>query len=231
MRAAIVVCLITAPAIAHAHPRHCEEVSSVVGDQQCSRFGDRWSGVTLGWELGMTTSTFQLDPIDEDVMTRDGARHVSATAQPDMTVGASLRLVYNLTPHFHLVSELVGARLLGEPNLTVASPREMSPIAGTFRGYRTTDLLGAGAHTSVAGITLGSELGIGPRVLLFETAQLPGTWFGQGGLAVAARVTASMWLSPHWSLGALVSTDMLARQERTVTLSLGLHAFPFDGGR
>jgi hypothetical protein len=80
-------------------------------------------------------------------------------------------------------------------------------------------------------LVLGTELAFGPRLVAFSDDRLPGVLFGQGGPVLEARAHASVWLSMHWTTGVMLATSMLARDDVSITFALGLHAFPYDGGR
>ena len=237
MRCAVIAAILATPAVAVAGHRHCSETSTVVGYQQCSRFGAGWAGATLGWELGLTVQSFRFEAVDRDVdVARAGqttAYHVTSTAEPGAATALTLRNLYNLTEHVHVATELAFGHLVDEPRLAIGPvAREMTPMETTSRGWLFGGLLAVGVHASPLGsVTVGTEIGFGPRMIVFETAQLPGTLFGQGGPALEARVHAALWVSPHWTIGALVSTNVLAADEHSLTLALGLHAFPYDGGR
>jgi hypothetical protein len=92
-------------------------------------------------------------------------------------------------------------------------------------------MLAAGMRQSVGLVTLGTELAFGPRSEVYTNAALPGATFVQFGLAFEARANASVWLSPHWSTGVMLATSLLDRNDVSITLALGVHAFPYDGGR
>src|SRR5947207_15978026 len=81
MRRAILIIALATSSPALAGHRHCEETSSVVGYQQCSRFGAMWGGATLAWELGVTAQRFRFDAIDHDVgVTGYGTVHLPSPA-------------------------------------------------------------------------------------------------------------------------------------------------------
>ena len=222
-----IVVLSTSPAI--AHPRHCDEESDVVGYQRCSRFGTGWSGErTLAWELGATMLRMPFDAVDRTV----DAGHVIAPAGTAAVSAIRLRNIYNLARHFYIATELSLGKLTGAPELVIEpAARDIMSLDGGTHGTLFDGMLAAGTRASLGPVAVGSELAFGPRVLIYSKADLPGVLFGQGGVALEARVHASVWLSPHWSAGVMLATSVLERDDVSITCGLGLHAFPFDGGR
>lgn len=226
--AAAVVGVALSSATALAHPHSCHEVSETLGHQVCSRFGAGWSGATLAWELGWTSQRMPLDAIDRDTV----AGRATAAASVVDAQGLRLRSLYDLLDHFYVATELVAGRFAG-PRLAVAAAplaRVMAPTDDT-RGSMFGGVLAAGGRASLGPLVLRSELAFGSRFALFSDPHVPATLFGQGNVVLEARASASAWLSMHWSAGVVVATSLRERDDVAITVNLGLHALPFDGGR
>jgi hypothetical protein len=226
MRLAILTIMLAAAPAAAGH-RVCHEDSAVVGYQRCSRFGTEWSGATLSWELGSAWLRFPLDAIDR--MTSTG--HVVAPASTGTATALRLRDLYGFTEHFYVASELTFGWMTTMPLLDVAPTRGAMPTGDGTNGYLGAGMLAAGLRSSLGPITLGSELAFGARLAVFSSDRVPGVLFGQGGPILEARAHANVWLSMHWSLSTMLATSVVERGDTSITVSLGLHAFPFDGGR
>lgn len=234
MRAAWIMALLglSSPAMAG---RHCAEVSAVVGYQRCSRFGTEWTGGTLSWELGLTIQRIPFDPIDKDVDVMQAGNRTSYRVHAPGSIGSAtglrLRDIYGLADHFYVTSELTLGRLTVGPQLDISPvARTAMPIENATTGVLVEGLLAAGARSSLGVVHLGTELAFGPRAVLYSNDRLQGALFNQSGLLVEARAHASMWLSMHWTIGVMAATSVIDRHDVSMTLSLGLHAFPYDGG-
>ncbi len=224
MKVLLVIVALSSPAIAG---RRCDEQSTVVGHQRCTRFGAGWSGATLSWEFGATALRVPLDAIARDTPTG----HVTAAATTVVATAGRLRDLYGFGEHFYLASELTLGRLT-PPNLTIDPvARETMPFTAQDRGWLFEGMLAAGTRSSVGPIVLGTELAFGTRLMIFSDHRIPAVLFGQGGPVLEARAHASVWLSMHWSAGLMLATSVVERDDISLTISLGLHAFPFDGGR
>jgi len=235
MKTTVVALIVLATSSAIAG-HHCVEESEVVGYQRCSRFGVGWTGRTLGWELGATMLRVPIDPIDRDVeVMRNGATSSYRVVTPPSlgaATGLRLRNLYGLTDHFYLATELTLGHLTAMPSLGIEPVvRDTMPVDDTTTGWLFGGMLAAGVRSSAGIVALGGELAFGPRAVVFSNSSLPGVLFGQGGPALEARAHASVWLSMHWTIGAMAATSVFDRHDVSMTLTLGLHAFPFDGGR
>lgn len=225
--------LVFATSPAFAGHRHCTEQSDVVGYQHCSRFGlTGWTGRTLSWELGVTMQRIQFGSIDQDVQSGSSSNHFVARRVLGSATGARLRNLYGLTDHFYLATELTFGRLMTAPQLAITpTAREVMPVANTTTGSLFEGLLAAGTRSSLGFLTLGTELAFGPRMILFSSSRLPSALFYQGGPTLEARAHASIWLSMHWTIGVMAAASAFDRHDVSITFGLGLHAFPYDGGR
>ncbi|MEO8846892.1 MAG: hypothetical protein ABI591_05655 [Kofleriaceae bacterium] len=224
---AIVVALSGSASAGH---RTCHEVSSVVGYQECSRFGVGWSGRSMSWELGGAVLELPFEPIDRMVTTNDA--HATAPNGSLRVHAIRLRNVYGLTDHFYIASDLVLGSMSSMPTILIdVVARDGSTIGGQQRGWLTGLELAAGLRTNTGPLQLGGELAFGPRLALISTDRAPGALFSQADLALEARVHASVFLSPHWSAGVMLGTSMVERADTSITIAIALHVFPYDGGR
>lgn len=231
----VVAFVVFAASPAIAGHRRCHEASAVVGYQRCSRLGAGWSGPTLAWELGGAMLRVPLDAIDRRVdVTSDGATsayHVVSPTESGAAAAARLRNLYGLTEHMYLASELTLGRLKA-PSLAIQPvAREVMSLDDTTTGWLFAGMLAVGARSSIGPVVLGTELAFGPRLVTFSNDRLPGVLFGQGGPVLEARAHASAWLSMHWTTSVMLATSLFARNDVSITFAIGLHAFPYDGGR
>ncbi len=207
----------------------CVEVSDVVGYQQCSRYGATWSGATLWWELGLTSTRVELDPVDRAVT---GGRVISA-AGAFTANGPRMRDLYGIGEHLYIGSELLFGHIAHGPGLMwVAAARGgTTPTSSSTTGTVAGSALLIGARFNAGPVRFGLELAAGPRFAFLTSTAFPSTIFGGGGLVLETRAEASVWISPHWSVIGLAGTSLLDSHEASLTVGLGVHAFPFDGGR
>ena len=233
VRCAPVAAILAASTVAAAHHRTCVETSDVVGYRECSRFGDRWSGGrSLSWELGAVALTLPIDPIDQPLDPVDPARRGISAGGSASATALRLRSLYGLAPHFYVASELTFGAITNAPLIAVApAARNATSMPNETRGHVLGGMLAAGTRSMVLDhITFGTEVAFGPRVTLLTAPRAPDTLFGQGGMTLEARAHGTVWMSPHWSAGVMFATSLVERGDYSVTLALGLHAFPFDWG-
>jgi hypothetical protein len=227
----IALALAATGSAATAGHRACHEASSVVGYEECTRFGVGWSGRSLSWELGGAIVQLPFDAIDRALATSPNT-HAVAPSRTGRAHVVRLRSVYGLTEHFYVASELELGALTVMPAI-VLDPvaRDEVSSASDESGWLISGMLAAGLRTVTGPIRFGGELAFGPRLAVFSTERAPDVLFGQSAVALEARVHASVWLSPRWSAGVMLGTSVFERADTSITFGLGLHAFPYDGGR
>ncbi len=226
IRIVIVLLVGTAPAFAG---RHCAEVSDVVGYQQCSRYGSMWSGASLWWELGLSSTRIDIDPIERDAM----GTHVISAPGSFTAMGPRIRNLYGLREHFYVGSDVMFGRVGNGPMLVSdGTARGDSPSLG----QRTSGAIGScllliGTRYGAGPVRFGLELAWGAHFEYLTSTAYPSTIFAGAGFALETRAEASVWLSPHWSAVGLAGVSLLDAHDASLTVGLGLHAFPFDGGK
>ena len=226
IRITLVLLVSTTPAFAG---RHCAEVSDVVGYQQCSRYGSMWSGGSLWWELGLSTTRVEIDPIDRDVM---GTRVISASGT-FTAIGPRMRNLYGLREHFYVGSDAMFGDIGNGPRLASdgTARGDMPSLDQGTSGAIGAVLLLIGARFNAGPVRFGLELASGAHFEYLTSTAFPSTIFASGGFALETRAEASVWLSAHWSAIGLAGLSLLDSHDASLTVGLGFHAFPFDGGK
>jgi len=233
MRALAIAVIIVGMAATADASSSCHEVSPIVGRRHCSRFGASWSSErSIAWELGLASMRFDLAPIDTHAMLSDGTQvHLVTHTTRAHALAMRWRSDYTLARRFYVGTEVTFGKLTSLPDLIVEpAARTGDPLAPQTRGWEVNGILDAGTFEWIGPIRIGAEIALGPHFEVLARSDLV-TQCAQGGLAVEARATASTWLSPRWSVNAMVGSSLLARDTYSITLGLGLHLFPYDGGR
>jgi hypothetical protein len=120
-----------------------------------------------------------------------------------------------------------GPILVGDGTACSDTPALARGTSGTFGA----SLLVVGARFSAGPVRFGLELATAVHFEYLTSPACPATIVASGGLAVETRAEASFWISPHWSAIGLAGVSLLDAHDASLTVGLGLHLFPFDGGK
>ncbi len=209
MRCSLAIVLVAATAgVASAQPSAALVVASPVHDDT--------SGMWLDFGVGAT----RIDPGNGETYRGHFVRFA-----PQTTID---RL-------FYLGAELdIGSFDGPEPVAASAAARAGStttyPMAPLDTGSVAAAKLIGGVRMMAGAFTGGVELAAGVRYVSFTNTSGVTTLIDGTGV-VEARGRIDLWLSPHLTVGALVGTELVRRDELTLGLNLGLHFEPFDHSR
>lgn len=224
------------PSIASASKK-CVEVSEVVGEQQCSRYGTGWTrehGWALVLETALVRTEFGLAGRTFDAKTGkngptlyqfDGARAADAAR----STGLSLRMLAHFGPGLYLGME----QTFGFGHLD----------ARPFRidGYDVTPVSGLSVMGATFGVPVGVRVPLGKLSLRGEVlggftilgltqeangARANATWVGG---AFEGRGWLDVWLATDTTLSLLVGRDLLGRGDTRLGLSIAFHTRAYDG--
>lgn len=222
------------PSTAAAHHRHCQEVSTLVGEQRCSRFGGRWSlpewVPAFSLDVGGVARRFNSEPISASDLSGPVATREAQPARVLAISAAALALSIRATfsGRFYTGPEVeLGSLVAGPPKWVEAGPNGPIPSAPYF-GARWI----LGAQTRGDALTLAVELAGGVRAFGFVTdAQAAnGFEFQQRGV-FEARARAAYWVLPWISIGASLGTSLIDRRDQSFGLFLAAYSRPFAGRR
>jgi hypothetical protein len=222
----------------HAHSsRHshgCAEVSSVVGYQQCSRFG-AWSSnlPALSVDLGIAAHRFVGQRVDEtgtfmEDTTSFGYRFVSEPGSLVTTaVAPQLRVALQLQGPFYIGNELELGGVTSGPGVRAEiDGGQAGPVSATYAAVRGV----AGLGVRMQPVVFSGELAGGMRLLAYKIKDEAASSFqSRGELQVRARL--DLWLTPRMTVGALIGSSLLDRGDTMVALSIGGHLKTFGGER
>lgn len=224
------------PSVASAG-KSCVEVSDVVGEQQCSRYGTGWTR-EHGWalvldaavvrtEFGLAGRTFTAKSGKDGptLYEFDGAR----AADVARTTGFSLRMLAAVGGSVYLGLE----QTFGFGHLDGRSFR--------VDGYDVTPASGLSIVGATFGLPLGVRVPLGKVSLRGEVlggftilgltqeangARASATWVGG---ALEGRGWLDVWLATDTTLSVLVGRDLLGRGDTRLGLSLAFHTRAYDG--
>jgi hypothetical protein len=223
------------PAVAEAG-HHCHEVSDVVGYQVCSRFGSWSQGMIVWVEGGPVELRFTPEPLDAQVQSPAGGPPVHWTSVPGdhRSIVATGGRFGTLLGFFrgYVGLEVDAATFSNGPQLVVdASERGGGVTMDSSSGSLLQAKAVVGYRQLVGPVALGLEGAGGFRAATFDakTTSLQSPTQMWGLAEVHAR--ADWWVSPHWTVGAQVSTDVARMHDDSVALMLGAHLTPWDGLR
>jgi hypothetical protein len=226
------------PRVAEARSKSCQEVSDVVGEQQCTRYGYAWSVERMpGLSVGLGAFHREYEPSGHRfAVARTGKRQPTLfrfdgdelDVDKLRATGAELRVSLAMNPYFYVGTDVgVGA-----------GP---APVRGAanVEWQATTK----GSHIqSVWGIHVGGRIPLG-RVA-FRIEALSGAHFvslparlqdGSSASATAVRfifeprVWADVWLSSSWTLSPYVGAAAFSGSEKTAGVMFTWHLKAFDG--
>jgi hypothetical protein len=89
----------------------------------------------------------------------------------------------------------------------------------------------AGLRMMAGAFSGGVEVAGGMRYATITAADSPMSMYTNGDGVLEARGRLDLWLSPHFTLGALAGTDIARRDEVTFGLDIGFHFERFDHSR
>jgi hypothetical protein len=89
----------------------------------------------------------------------------------------------------------------------------------------------AGLRMMAGAFSGGVEVAGGMRYATITAADSPMSMYTNGDGVLEARGRLDVWLSPHFTLGALAGTDIARRDEVTFGLDIGFHFERFDHSR
>lgn len=221
----------------HAHSGGsvgCAESSSIVGYRQCSGFGTwSWKVPALSFDLGVAGHRFVGQRLAASGTLTEGSerfgyrivgeqRNLVTTA-----VAPQLRIALQLGGPFYVAGELEiggvssGPVVRGEVDGAPAGP--VSTTYGAMRGV-------AGASVRMEPVVLSGELAGGMRLLSYKIKDEEARSYQQRA-EVQARARLDVWLTPRLSVGAMVGTSLLERNDMIVALSIGGHLRAFGGAQ
>jgi hypothetical protein len=240
--AAMLLPILLVPARAHAS-HSCHEVSDIVGERNCSRYGDMWSRErTIPIVLGIGLVHGSLAPDDRQWSANFGKSQPTLYQFTGRDLGSSmsmwgpdLRIHAYATPWLYFGTDWAILLGHGDTRSFSASGYQISPASGVnlidgrfafVTGLRAP--LGGGLSLRVEALT-GVEL-MGVR----QTAQ-PVT--GNGGTASASHVdfllstrfALDFWTTPWTTLGVWAGTKPLHVNDLDFGLNLAIHGRPHDG--
>jgi hypothetical protein len=239
MKRLLVLAIIAAPVTAHAG-HHCHEISTIVGYEQCSRFGT-WSwGATLAWEMGVSALRYSADEIDATAYAPGSATsyHVVAAPGDDRAVtaaGLRLRSMLGFGRTFYLAGQFDYASITGGPHLVadVSMRGTTMTMDGGTGGFVMQSAMVLGMHRRFGSWGAAFEAGPGARFAMYTTKGLPDEVRlpGQAWFLVELQPRVDLWLTPNFSLGFVGSFDTLHPDGFAAAVVLGAHALPFDTAR
>jgi hypothetical protein len=230
---------------------HCKETSPIVGRQACGRFGSRWAH--RWWDNRMLNmeGSLVVDRVALPVLDRTG-RVYSASGpagyHAQVAPGAR-RTLWSVGPRvwFGYRGEHLELGLDLTPTFAIAPPTLITVVDGFPPIHAASGFVGdlvavAGAHTRVAGFTLGGALAVGEREVSLMSPLPAGFTTCANGEAgnrcdfgvyefqplVELRARADAWLTPHTTLGGAIGVDLIRRGE-TFAITVAFHAATFDG--
>lgn len=216
------------------HSHGCTEVSTVVGYEQCSRFGT-WSlnVPALSFDLGIAGHRFVGAPLAQTGTFMEDAKSFGYRI-----VGESgNRVTTAVAPHLR-----IGLRLAGP--LYVANELEIGGVASGPGVRAEIDGAPAGpvstAYAAVRGVVglsvqaeplvLSAEIAGGMRLLAYQVKDEAAS-STQTRAELQARARIDVWLTPRMTIGATVGTSILDRGDTFIALSVGGHLRAFGGTR
>jgi hypothetical protein len=200
MKTLLVLFALTTTAYAH---RVCSEVSTIVGRQHCSQFGQ--------WGLARLLPSFEIDVemfreqfgSSSDVIARGGA---TVDNQVD-AYGVRGRVLKLISGPLYLGGEIDLGGVMQDDHAK----------AGMLLAAR----LVAGAHVLLPGdFMISGELAGGGRVYDLTDQSIG---------VLEARGRFDWWATPHLTVGASIGTSLIDHTDHTFTFGIGGHVHAFDG--
>jgi hypothetical protein len=221
--------LVLAALLVSARPadaRGCHERSHVVGYEHCTMFG-LWSRDVdqprLVLDVGYLHHRFTGEPFS----LMSAARETMPAT--DLRTGASVpgvhRLLYSPGGLLYIGAEFGFGWLSRPPHVGA----DLSTSYGVFHAL-------VGAHVNpIWRVSLGAELAAGGRVeSMSECTSKPcpdSSELTQTSREIEARALVDLWMTPQLSLGVGYGRSLIADNDTTWMIYLGIHVRPMDGMR
>ncbi|MGZ3453744.1 MAG: hypothetical protein ACXWUG_19315 [Polyangiales bacterium] len=241
-RALLAAAILMFPARAHAG-KSCTEVSDIVGERHCSRFGDFWAHErTIPIVLGLGMMHGSLSPDDRSWSANFGKNMPTAYEFKGRSLGTSvgmwgpdLRIHAFPTRWLYLGTDWAMLFGHGDTSSFRADGYEIAPASGVnvidgrfafVTGLRTP--LTAGVSLRVELLT-GLEL-----VTLRQIAAKPGEAMTAAGAShvdflLSTRFGLDFWNTPWTTLGVWMGTKPLHVGDLDFGLNFSIHGRPHDG--
>jgi hypothetical protein len=225
------------------HGKTCTELSTVVGREHCSQFGQwgmlaRFPAITFDTEL--FHEHFLLAPTSavgtvEHLGTGYTYRVVSDATGGATAWGLRSRTTWRLGGPIYTGLEFDLGGLSSTPEMHVemadAGPTLSDPFAILVAGRL---VVGARAFVTPS-FSLSAELAGGGRLIsITETSHLldctQQTSVSSGAGVLEARGRLDWWAAPHLTIGASIGTSLIDSGDHTFTIGFGGHIRAYDGG-
>jgi hypothetical protein len=229
-RAAIVAAAIAALAPARAEAKHhCLETAGVVGYKRCSRFGDMWSHVpAFRLELGASMLRFAPGGFDAS----DGGYHLvppPGDTRPIVAYGLHVRLFVPLSSSLYIAGDTDIAWIASAPALVPeATALATTTMLGGARGDLMQVTFPVGVQHALGPLTFAVEVGWGARISEVTSRSIHAGSFDP---LIVINERAIAWLSPRWSVGVQIGSNVLRRDDFSAVAFVGAHLAPFDNLR
>jgi hypothetical protein len=222
----------------------CDEVSDVVGQQRCSRFGESWSQrarmPAMAIEAGLFTRQLEAGFSVGGTMvheTESFAYQVATVRDRATAAGAALRVSLALPAPLYVGADLELGGLLSDGGADV----DMGGVAaaGPIMAAHRTLYMGAGGVAGVRGqlgrAGLAAEVVAGVRDVALSVESQHGDCLAsethhRTAAFAEPRVRIDVWLTPWVTVAGFAGSD-LDGDSKVVGASLAFHLRAFDHGR
>jgi len=216
------------------HSHSCTEVSTVVGYEQCSRFGT-WSlnVPALSLDLGVAGHRFVGAPLAETGTFMEDAKsfgyrivgepgnRVTTAVAPQLLIGLRLAGPLYVANELELGGIASGPGVRAEINGAPAG--QVSTTYAAVRGV-------VGLSVQAEPLMVSAEIAGGMRLLAYKIKDEAAS-STQTRTELQVRVRLDVWLRPRMTIGATVGKSLLDRGDTFVALSVGGHLRAFGGAR